>query len=104
MPAIAPPPRGKGRRAHVDRSCSRWKPKRPAPAGNQNSAMMQDFGNDGVARLLAVRREANSPLQGSDHMESVSPKKYKHKTRKRKGKKRVWVIRTKKVKGAAKPT
>lgn len=35
-------------------------------------------------------------------MESV--KKVKRKSRKRKGKKRVWMIRTKKVKDAAKPT
>jgi|GEM_PF-2573051 len=37
-------------------------------------------------------------------MEAVSRKKFKHKTRKRKGKKRVWKIRTKTVKHAAKPT
>ncbi len=37
-------------------------------------------------------------------MEAVSRKKYRHKTRKRKGKKRVWKIRWKKVKDAAKPT
>ncbi len=37
-------------------------------------------------------------------MEAVPRKKFRHKTRKRKGKKRVWKIRSKKVKDAAKPT
>ena len=37
-------------------------------------------------------------------MESVSRKKVKSKSRKRKGKKRVWMTRSKKVKVAAKPT
>ncbi len=36
-------------------------------------------------------------------MESVRVKKVKRKSRKRKGKKRVWMTRTKKVKYAAKP-
>ncbi len=37
-------------------------------------------------------------------MEAVPRKKFRRKSRKRKGKKRVWQTRSKKVKDAAKPT